>query len=183
MRSLPEMIFIEKEDGYSGDIYLEYWQSVFGLNEPIRLFIQSNPTTEIYTDLYNYIIDNQKELLDIIISEFSHAWNEWITLSYRAKQYNNLPAFDVESSIVHLCRPYYILLDNDEGEGIISFVLEAKEGNPEIFSEFFLKSKVNNNTFSKIVLEIDEITYIPSKYRSEREEKWYKCGRLDFPMI
>lgn len=64
--------------------------------------------------------------------------------------------------------------------GTISFVFESKEERLAIFSEFFLKSKANKNTFSKIELVIDEIPYIPAKYRSEREENWYKYGRLNF---
>lgn len=60
MQSLPNMIL--EDDEFSGTIFLEYLQSIFGLNEPVAFLVSSNLNMDICTDLYNYLLDNQKKI-------------------------------------------------------------------------------------------------------------------------
>lgn len=175
MQSLPNMIL--EDDEFSGTIFLEYLQSIFGLNEPVAFLVSSNLNMDICTDLYNYLLDNQKKLIDSIIEEFIQTWSEWIAVSYRAKQYNNLPLINTADDVIYLFCPYYVGISDDYEDGYkISFVFVPRKGKLKMFSQFYLSANLDRNTLHKVELELDDIPYISAKYRSEKEEKWHNSN-------
>lgn len=175
MQLLPEMKSNGEGYGYSCDIKLEYWQNTFAVNDLIKLLVMDISNVDVYLDTYNYILDNQKKLLNKILSSCVLAWNEWILESPRAQSYKNLPPINTGEHIVRLFHPFYIDIEEDDDNefSFANFSFEPREGQLEMFNQFYLIVNTQKGNVVKIKLELDNIPYIPKKYRSEDEKAWY----------
>lgn len=110
---IPQII--KTEWNYEGTVSLDYWERLFDKTKDIYLNIGGDAVVESLEEFhkngYDYLIDNQEDILKVIIAE---------VYNYYCEIYSNHEVKDVENEadIVSSIMPVGIYIHNIEHEGI-----------------------------------------------------------------